>query len=404
MNTAGIICEYNPLHAGHCLLMKHARAGLGPESSVICVMSGNFVQRGDFALTHRMARAEAAVKSGADLVLELPLPWSVSSAERFAEGGVRTLAATGVVTHLAFGSECGDAEALARVAAGLRDPAFSPLLRRELKTGVSFAAARQRAAEWLLGREYGALLGTPNNILGIEYCKSLQATCAPIRPLTVRREGAAHDGEAVDGIASASAIRQLLQSGGRERALDLMAPAMREVFLREEGAGRAPVFVETCQRSVLAKLRTMTREEFDALDEGNEGLGNRLFSASRTAATLADLLGAAKTKRYAYARLRRMVLWAYLGLKPADVPTEVPYLRVLAANDVGCALLSRMKKTASVPVLTKPADVRKLSGAAQTLFALEARAADLYALAYPNLSAATGGGAWREVPVICCPL
>ena len=401
MNTAGIIVEYNPLHAGHCLLMERVRARLGPESSVICVMSGNFVQRGDFALTHRLARAEAAVKSGADLVLELPLPWAVFSAERFADGGVRTLAATGVVTHLAFGSECGDAEALGRVAAGLRDPAFSPFLRRELETGVSFAAARQRAAEALLGREDGALLGTPNNILGIEYCKSLQAIRAPIRPLTVRREGAAHDGEAVDGIASASAIRQLLQSGGRERALDLMAPAMREVFLREELVGRAPVFAETCQRSVLAKLRTMTREEFDALDEGNEGLGNRLFGVSRTAATMAELLGAAKTKRYAYTRLRRMVLWAYLGLTPAEMPAEVPYLRVLAANHAGCALLAQMKRTASVPVLTKPADVRKLSGAAQTLFALEARAADLYALAYPDLSAAAGGGAWREVPVIC---
>ena len=179
-------------HAGHCLLMERVRARLGPESSVICVMSGNFVQRGDFALTHRLARAEAAVKSGADLVLELPLPWAVFSAERFADGGVRTLAATGVVTHLAFGSECGDAEALGRVAAGLRDPAFSPFLRRELETGVSFAAARQRAAEALLGREDAALLGTPNNILGIEYCKSLQAIRAPIRPLTVRREGAAH--------------------------------------------------------------------------------------------------------------------------------------------------------------------------------------------------------------------
>jgi len=180
-----------------------------------------------------------------------------------------------------------------------------------------------------------------------------------------------------------------------------MAPAMREVFLREELVGRAPVFAETCQRSVLAKLRTMTREEFDALDEGNEGLGNRLFGVSRTAATMAELLGAAKTKRYAYTRLRRMVLWAYLGLTPAEMPAEVPYLRVLAANHAGCALLAQMKRTASVPVLTKPADVRKLSGAAQTLFALEARAADLYALAYPDLSAAAGGGAWREVPVIC---
>lgn len=401
MDAAGIIAEYNPLHAGHCLLMERARSALGPGTGVICVMSGNFVQRGDFALVHRLARAEAAVKSGADLVLELPLPWAVSSAERFADGGVRTLAATGAVTSLAFGSECGDTEALLRVAAGLQSTDFTALLHEQLSTGVSFAAARQRAAERLLGREDGALLRTPNNTLGIEYCKSLLAAGSALRPLTIRREGAAHDAEAEGGIASASGIRRLLRSGGRDRALALMAPAMREAFLREERAGRAPVFAETCQRAVLARLRTMTREEFCALDEGKEGLGNRLFAVSRKAATLEDLLSGAKTKRYAYARLRRMVLWAYLGLTGGDVPREIPYLRVLAANSMGCALLAQMKKTASVPVLTRPADVRKLSGAARELFALEERAADLYTLAYPDLSAAAGGSIWREGPVIC---
>lgn len=401
MSTAGIIAEYNPLHMGHCLLMERVRALLGPDTAVICAMSGNFVQRGEFALLHRLARAEAAEKSGADLVLELPLPWAVSSAERFANGGVEMLAATNVVTHLAFGSECGDAAALTRVADALRSREFSPLLRQELAKGVSFASARQRAAEKLLDREDAALLETPNNILGIEYCKSLLATEAGIRPLTIPREGAAHDGETVSGIASASGIRQLLRAGRRDSALDLMAPAMREIFLREEAAGRAPVFSEVCERAVLARLRTMTRADFAALDEGNEGLSNRLCDVSRTAATLPELLSTAKTKRYAYARIRRMVLWAYLGLTPEDVPVQPLYLRVLAANNTGRALLARIKKAASVPVLTKPADVRKLSGAAQKLFALEARAADLFTLAYPDLSAAVGGSAWREGPVIC---
>ena len=237
--------------------------------------------------------------------------------------------------------------------------------------------------------------------MGIEYCKSLLRRESSVQPLTVPRVGAAHDEADADGpIASASAIRALLRAGERETALDRMAPAMRRAYEEEEAAGRAPVFQETCQRAILARLRSMTEADFAALDEGREGLCNRLYDASRTAASVAEILEKAKTKRYAYARLRRMVLWAYLGLTPAAFPAELPYLRVLAANVTGRELLARMRKTASVPVLTKPADVRRLGAEARELFALEARAADLYALAYPDLSAAVGGSVWREGPVI----
>ncbi len=401
VQTAGIIIEYNPMHSGHLHLMAETRRLLGADTAVVCAMSGDFVQRGDFAVVGRRARAKAAVQSGADLVLELPLPWAVSSAERFADGGVQTLAATGLVTHLAFGSECGDAAALMEIAACLDSELYRAGLRRFLGAGMSFAACRQAAVRGILGPEKAALLETPNNILAVEYCKSLLRRESAIRPLTVPRRGAAHDGTAQEGEdPSASAIRALLRRGARETALALMAPAMRTAYEEEAAAGRAPVFAETCQRAVLARLRTMTVQDFAALDEGREGLCNRLYSASRTAASVAEVLEAAKTKRYAYARLRRMVLWAYLGITPAGFPAEVPYLRVLAANGTGRALLSKMRKTASVPVLTKPADVRRLGQAAQELFALEARAADLYALGYPDLSAAVGGKAWREGPVI----
>ena len=156
---------------------------------MVCVMSGNFVQRGDFALLRNTARARAAVESGADLVLELPLPWAVSSAEGFAAGGVQALAATGVVEHLLFGSECGDVSALERVAAALLAPSFRDRLREVLPGAVSFAAARQRALTGLLPEEDAALLESPNNILGIEYCKALLGQNAPLRPVTIRREG-----------------------------------------------------------------------------------------------------------------------------------------------------------------------------------------------------------------------
>ncbi len=392
MQIAGMITEYNPLHSGHVHLIAEIRRLLGEDTAVICVMSGDFVQRGDFAIVGRRARAKAAVRSGADLVLELPLPWAVSSAERFADGGVGILAATGLVTHLAFGSECGNAGALMDVAACLNSELYQAGLRRFLSEGMSFAACRQAVVGSILGAEKAALLDTPNNNLGVEYCKSLLRCGSSIQPLTVPRQGTAHDGAAREGKhPSASAIRGLLRTGEREKALSLMAP---------EAAGRAPVFLENCERAMLARLRTMTEQDFTALDEGREGLCNRLYRASRTAASVAEVLEAAKTKRYAYARLRRMALWAYLGLTPVDFPAEVPYLRPLAANAAGRALLARMRKTASVPILTKPADVRRLGEEARTLFALEARAADLYALAYPDLAAAVGGSAWKEGPVI----
>lgn len=401
MHVTGIIAEYNPLHGGHLFLMEEARRMLGADTAIIGVMSGNFVQRGDFALLRKHARAEAAARSGMDLVLELPLPWAVSSAERFADGGVQTLLGTGLVTDLLFGSECGDAEALRNIASVLLQPETDEAIRRELQSGVSYAAARQRALEVQLGPQTARLLEQPNNTLGIEYCKALIRRGSGICPRTVQRRGAEHhDGEVRDGVPSAALLRSFLHGGEREKALSLLPPAMQTLYAAEEAAGRAPVFSESCERAMLARLRSMTETDFAALDEGNEGLYHRLYELSRSGSSLEELLSAAKTKRYAYARLRRMVLWAYLGIAPGTLPDSVPYLRVLAANETGRALLGRMRKSAALPILTKPADVRRLSPQAQALFTLEVRATDLYTLAYPELAAAGGGAEWRIGPVI----
>ena len=178
MQTAGIILEYNPLHDGHVYLLEETRRLLGAETAIVGVMSGDFVQRGDFAIVRRQARAKAAVESGVDLVLELPLPWAAASAERFADGGVGILEATGVVTHLAFGSEHGEIAPLKRLASVLVSEELQMLLRQELPKGTSFASARQRAVERLAAPEDAALLESPNNILGVEYilasCDKLQ--------------------------------------------------------------------------------------------------------------------------------------------------------------------------------------------------------------------------------------
>lgn len=396
-----MVIEYNPLHSGHLGLIAEIRRRLGADTAVVGVMSGNFVQRGDFAIVRRQARARAAVESGVDLVLELPLPWAAASAERFAGGGVQALLATGLTTHLAFGSECGDGAALHRLAAALASEAFPALLRSELAAGDSFAAARQRAAERLTSPEDAALLSSPNNNLGVEYCKALLRQGGGLEVLTVPRAGAAHDAERPEGgSASASAIRSLLRAGRRREALALMAPAMAAAYAAEEAAGRAPVLMETCERAVLARLRTLEEADWAALDQGYEGLYRRLHDAARRACSLAEVLELAGTKRYPQARLRRMVLWAYLGLTPEALPERIPYLRVLAASGAGRTLLARMRETASLPILTKPAHMRRLGPEARAVWELEVRAADLYALAYPDLSAAGGGGAWREGPEI----
>ena len=385
MAAAGIITEYNPLHMGHVHLMAEARRLLGPETGILCVMSGNYVQRGDFAVAGKHARAAAAVRSGADLVLELPVPWALSSAEGFAAGAVKILKATGAVSHLVFGSEGGDAAPLVRCAEALCSGAFPEALREELKKGDSFPAARQRALEALLSKEDAAALSRPNDILGVEYSKALRGS--GIQPVAVLRRGAAHDGADVGGgIASASAIRALLRQGEEEAALGLCAPAMAEAYRMEREAGRAPASLERCERAILARLRFLEEADWAALELGNEGLYRRFFRSSRSAASLAELLETVKTKRYPMARLRRTVFRAYLGLPPAP-PERPAYLRVLAANRRGTALLAGMRTAAALPVLTKPAAVRRLPEEAQRLFALEARASRLYALACPDPAA-----------------
>jgi len=383
---------------GHVYLMNEIRRLLGPETAVVCVMSGNYVQRGAFAVVDKRARAAAAVQSGADLVLELPVPWALSSAEGFAAGAVELLKAAGVVTHLAFGSESGDAGALARVAEALVSEDFTRCLRRELGRGDNFAAARQRAVEALLSPEDGALLRKPNDILGVEYCKALRGS--GIQPLAIPRRGADHgDKKAGDGFVSASAIRALLEKGEEARALSLMAPAMAEAYRAERDAGRAPALLENCERAVLARLRFMEEADYAALDEGHEGLYRRFYRAGRSAASVEALLEAVKTKRYPMARLRRMMYRAYLGLPSAAPPGPPPYLRLLAANERGTALLAGMRETAALPVLTKPASVRRMAEDARRLFELEAQAGRLYALACPDPAAAFDE--WRAGPVIC---
>ena len=397
MAVAGIIAEYNPFHRGHAWQIQEVRRRLGADTAVVACMSGNFVQRGDFAILAKHPRAEAALAGGVDLVLELPTPWSAATAERFAQGGAAVLAAAGVVTHLVFGCETGSLPPLAAAAECLDSPAFREALGRYTGRGMTFAAARQAAARGLIGGAADCL-SMPNNILAVEYLRALNAMGGPMEPLALPRLGADHDSRKEDGFLSAAAIRDRILSAGDWAAA--LPPATAAILRREMDRGRAPADWRSCQRAILARLRRMEEAAFLPYDGGNEGLYHRFYAAVHAQAGVEDILFAAKTRRYPLSRLRRMLLWAYLGLTPAALPERIPYLRVLAANRTGRTLLARMRESAAVPVLTKPAHAERLGAEARTLFRLEARAADLYALAYPELSAAGGGGMWREGPVI----
>ena len=388
--VTGVICEWNPLHKGHQYLLDTVREH-GAEI-IVCAMSGNFVQRGDFAVVQKLARAEMAVDCGADLVLELPTPWAMASAETFARGGVSVLYAAGCDT-LAFGSECGDPEALRRVSEGLLAPDFMDDVRRELSRGVTSAAARQAALQSRIGAE-AALLEAPNNTLAVEYMKVIQTLKVDITPYTVTRLGAAHDGEPAGDYASATYLRRLIHSGKTEEACALMPPAAAAILRREAENGRL-VDIKNSETAILSYLRRLPEEALARYDTGGEGLYHRLYDAVHGTAAWEELLAAAKTKRYPMARLRRMALAVYLTLE--EPPEEVPYLRVLAANERGRAHLRKLR-AAGAPVLTKAADVAALGDTAERMLRAEALRTDLYTLAYER--PAVPGEEWRITPVM----
>ena len=396
--VCGIVAEYNPFHNGHRYHIEQTRALLGEDTAIVCVMSGNFVQRGEPAVFLKHARAEAALRCGADLVLELPLPWAMATAEAFARGAVALLAASGVVTHLGFGSESGDLAALDRIAELLLRPEMDPLIRDSLAVGLPYAAARQRAAETLAGEPLEPFCA-PNNILGIEYLKALRASNLPMTPVTVLRRGAGHDESGTRGeYPSAAFLRQRLTN---DRGLAGQMPDdAYNVFARETEQGRGPVLPAALETALLSRLRMLPLSAFAALPDAGEGLENRLYRAAREEATADAVLAAAVSKRYTRSRLRRMLWAAALGLRGEDAEGAPPYLRVLAANAWGRELLARMRKTASLPVITKPVAVRALDARAQRVFGLEADAADLYALAFSAKEARRGGQEWRRGPIM----
>ena len=397
MNVIGITAEYNPFHTGHGFQIRESRRLLGGETAVAAVMSGNWIQQADCAIADKWTRARLALIGGADLVLELPTVWATASAEAFCRGAVSILNATGVVDHLSFGSECGSVEALSEAVDALDSPEFPSALAGILDRGLSFPAARQEAVRQL-GCSQSGLLSGANNNLGVEYLRALKLLGSSITPMTVTRQGAGHNTvhELHDlPYLSATQIRQALRSGNAASVANYLVPGSDAVLKADEVSSRR--FIE---RAMLARLRTMTADRWALLPDSGaaEGLPQRLERAAMQSRSMEEFFTLAKTKRYTHARLRRLALWAYLGITAEQIPETPPYIRVLGFNDRGRALMKQMKKTASLPIITKPAHARTLPPEARRLFELEARCTDLYDLCLPDIPAP--GREWTTNPVM----
>jgi len=358
MEATGIICEYNPLHLGHKKQLDMVKEA-DPDGGIVCLMSGNYVQRGAPAIVDKSLRAQAAILSGADLVLELPLTVSLSSAEGFAREGVRILG--GFCNRLCFGAESANSEALLATAKTLRSTEFSEMLRVELDKGLSFPAARQAALR-NMGLD-ASILTQPNDILAAEYCKAILELGIPMEPMVICREGGYHDTAIDQANPSATALREQMVSGGDW--LSYVPDSTKAVF-----SGAVLHTLSAGEQAILYRLRTMTDEEFEALPYGSEGLWRKLMTNARRYAALEAILTATKSKRYTRTRLDRMVMCAFLGITAADIVAPAPYCRVLALNNNGREILKAARRTGLFPNVGEWADF--------PYQALEHRAAMLY--------------------------
>ncbi|MBQ6757341.1 MAG: nucleotidyltransferase family protein [Oscillospiraceae bacterium] len=377
MKIAGIICEYNPFHTGHAAHIAATRLQIGTDGAVVCVMSPNFVQRGEAAILPKHVRAEMALRGGADLVLELPTELATAGAERFARAGVELLSALGLPITLSFASECGDLEAMQEISDFLLSDAVHAAIALELKAGISYASARERAVRAVL-RERADILKAPNNILGIEYLKAVSTLEKPnITPYTIKRLGVEHDGGEGGGYASASRIRELLRAGEDASAF-LPCPVDAPIS--------DPSKLEV---AFLYRFRTMTDAEFEALPDSGEGLWRRFRDCARAGGSVSEVIEAVKTKRYAHARIRRLALHSLLGITAGMQAKPPAYLRVLGFTRRGAEVLHEAKKTAALPIITKPASSREA-------LAFEAKCTDIYRLALDSAA----GTEWTTNPIL----
>ena len=369
LSTIGIIAEFNPLHSGHKMLIQEAKK----YGSVVCVISGNFVQRGDTAIFEKQLRTDFALNCGADLVIEMPVCYSMSTAQNFATAGVSLLSAIGC-DSLIFGSESGEIVPLIKTAEILESDEFSQKLPEYLKDGVTFAKARQLCAEEL-GAEKGILEGANNN-LGIEYILASRQINPNLTFKTIKRKGAMHDSLENDlEFASATLLRQKI----KQNDIDFCKKYIPgEIFDLIKTADYSDI--NRIEKSILAVLRAKSKSDFSNLPDLSEGLENKLYNSIKLALSTEMLYNDMKVKRYTLARIRRLVLSAFIGIDKTSFSKIPPYLRILGFNKAGEEIIKQNAKTSPIPVVLRSSDIEKLNPQAEYVFQMEARATDLYAL------------------------
>ena len=356
----GIIAEYNPFHNGHLYHIKKSIEETG-ASSVICVMSGNFVQRGNTSIVDKWTKTKMALANGVDLVLELPTIYSVSSAENFAEGAIRLLDSLKIVDTISFGMEAKDIASLNNIANVLytEPKEYTTILEHALRKGVSFPKARENAVMMYLNdiKQYANILTGSNNILAIEYLKAIKKLKSKLNPIGIRREKVLYNDEIIiDDFASATAIRKMIATGQFSDIQKVMPKSSYALLADELRKGHYVLDLSKFQKEIIYNLRKMSVEEIAQLVDVSEGLENAIKNAANSSNNLVDFVNIVKSKRYTQTRIQRILIYALLGItnsKMLAFKKAVPYARVLGFNENGKQLISQIaKKNKKVQIVT----------------------------------------------------
>jgi len=385
IKVTGIICEYNPFHNGHLHHIEETKKN--GATHIVAVMSGNFVQRGDIAVMNKLDRAKLAVKSGADLVIEIPVSYCLAPAEIYASGAVYLLSAMGVVDEISFGSECGD---VIKLADTLRcaDNAIKNNMD-DIHGLMAKGYTYPRALTSIITRyseEAGEIILQPNNILAVEYMRALNKYSPDMGIFTVKRKSVPHDGSFPDGgFASASYIREQIKTGFQ--TLDRYTNPLWSNAIKTASAKGELADISRLERIILYKLRTIKPEEISDICDIAPGMDNRIYNA-RMAGSLDELEFTVKSKNYTMSRIRRALLNILIGIRKDDIKILPPYIRILASNERGLDILSELKGKASLPYSTSLAKLAENNPESARFSELEARASDIYGLAVAKIQSA----------------
>jgi len=383
MKTYGIICEYNPFHNGHIYQIEETRKK--GATHIAAIMSGNYVQRGDVAMIDKFARAKVAVENGVDLVVEMPVVYSLSSANFFARAGVMMLGALGCVDGISFGSECGDMELLKNAAMASINASKPEKVKPLMEQGMSYPQAVQQVIALEYGPIIASVFDSPNNTLAVEYLKAMKILGLDFETVTIKRKGAEHDSLTHEGnIASGTLIRQMIEDG--EDITPYVPKSMADLAAEYEDKEMLAYF-DNLERELLYVLRSSVPPTIAECPDVDPGLANFIFRAGIDATSLDDFFDNAETKRYTAARVRRILLNMFLGIKAPDLMIMPPYGRVLALNSRGAEILKAAKEKAegnkyAIPFGTSMKEFIDLKKPPINRFAdISNRATNLYSLA-----------------------